>query len=104
VPGQPWNCLIDGAVDCIDVLVYAGLFLVDGHPDLAATLATKAAHGKRTRMMFGDPDSAMVAERGEEEGIGEDLAARIRLSLANLREVLGVPGIQVCQHDTILYN
>jgi hypothetical protein len=41
VPGQ-LTSRIDGAVDCIDVLVCAALFLVDGHPDLAAILARKS--------------------------------------------------------------
>jgi hypothetical protein len=104
VPDGLWNSLIDSSRDSIDVLVYAGLFLVDGHPDLASTLVSKAQVGLRGRLMFGDPDSEMVAQRGVEEGIGDDLAARIRLSLRYLRDAIGVPGVEVRQHDTILYN
>jgi len=86
------------------VLVYAGLFLIDSHPDLAATLVHKGELGTRARLTFGDPDSTMVAERGEEEGIGDDLAARIRLSLASVRDAVGAQGVEVRQHNTILYN
>ena len=104
VPDSLWNSLIDGANDSIDVLVYAGLFLVDGHPDLAKTLADKASRGTRSRLLFGDPDSAVVAQRGEEEGIGENLAARIRLSLTYLAPALATPGVELRQHSTVLYN
>lgn len=104
VPDQLWKSLLDSSIDCVDVLVYAGLFLIDGHPDLGATFVNKARQGTRTRMMFGDPDSQVVAQRGDEEGIGSDLAARIRLSLASLREAAGVPGVEIRQHSTILYN
>jgi hypothetical protein len=84
--------------------VYAGLFLVDGRADLAPTLAAKAQRGTRTRMLFGDPDSQMVAQRGAEEGSGEDLAARIRLSLSDLSDLVGEPGVEIRQHSTVLYN
>jgi transcriptional regulator with XRE-family HTH domain len=104
VPDHLWNTVLDAARDSIDVLVYAGLFLVDGHPDLAATLTTKAERGTRTRLLFGDPESEIVAQRGEEEGIGENLAARIRLSLRYLSDVFDTPGIEVRQHTTILYD
>lgn len=104
VPADLWNSLIDGAHDCIDVLVYAGLFLVDSHPDLAEAFAEKARAGTRIRLLFGDPDSVIVGQRGEEEGIGEGLAARIRLSLKSLHSLIGVPGVELRQHTTPLYT
>jgi hypothetical protein len=55
-------------------------------------------------MLFGDPESPTVAQRGADEGSGEDLAARIRLSLSDLREVGGESGVDIRQHGTVLYN
>ena len=104
VPDQLWNSFMKGVEDSIDVLVYAGLFLIDGHPDLAPILAGKARRGTRVRMLFGDPESPTVAQRGADEGSGEDLAARIRLSLSDLREVGGESGVEIRQHGTVLYN
>lgn len=103
VPEDLWDSLIDNAHDCIDVLVYAGLFLVDSHPDLAEALGEKARAGTRVRMLFGDPDSTIVEQRGQEEGIGEGLAARIRLSLKALESLIGAPGVELRQHTTPLY-
>lgn len=103
VPADLWNRLIDNAQDCIDVLVYAGLFLVDNHPDLPEAFADKARTGTRIRMLLGDPDSPIVQRRGVEEGIGEDLAARIRLSLKALNRLVGAPGVELRQHTTPLY-
>jgi transcriptional regulator with XRE-family HTH domain len=104
VPDHLWNNLIDNARDSIDVLVYAGLFLVDNHPDLAKSLGEKATRGTRSRLLFGDPESAIVKKRGEEEGIGEHLAARIGLSLTYLAPAMATPGVEIRQHATILYN
>lgn len=104
VPEDLWNRLIDSSHDCIDVLVYAGLFLVDNHPDLAEALALKAKRGTRIRLLFGDPDSEVVKQRGDEEGIGEGLAARIRLSLKALATLSEAPGIDLRLHTTCLYS
>jgi hypothetical protein len=54
--------------------------------------------------LFGEPSSQVVADRGEEEGIGDGLLARIRTSLRYLRAAPAVPGIEVRLHATILYN
>ncbi|WP_037568549.1 phospholipase D-like domain-containing protein [Phaeacidiphilus oryzae] len=104
VPAALWSSLIDNAVSQIDILVYAGLFLFDSHPDLAEQLADKAAAGAQVRILLGDPTSEAVAQRGEEEGIGEDLAARARLSLRYLRPAAETPGVEIRQHTTPLYN
>lgn len=103
VPADLWNRLIDEAQSRIDVLVYAGLFLVDNHPDLAAALRSKGERGMRGRFLFGDPDSAEVRARGEEEGIGEGLAARVRLSLRVMSPISGTAGLKVRLHTTPLY-
>jgi len=104
VPADLWRRLTDDAKEELDVLVYAGLFLVDTHPDLPQRLICRAAEGLKVRLLLGDPDSAAVAARGEEEGIGENLAARVRLSLRYLEPLLGTPGIELRLHSTPLYN
>lgn len=104
VPPELWRRLVDDAEEHVDVLVYAGLFLVDAHPDLPAKLVERAGSGLRARLLYGRPESDVVAWRGEDEGIGENLAARIRLSLIYMRPVVGVPGIEVRQHESVLYN
>ena len=104
VPGDLWRRLVDTATANIDILVYSGLFLIDTHPNLPAKLASKAEEGLSARLLYGDPNSDVVVSRGDEEGIGEDLAARIRLSLTYLKRVHDVPKIELRQHRSILYN
>lgn len=104
VPHALWRRLIEGADTDVDVLVYAGLFLIDGNPDLPERLIHRAARGLSARLLFGDPGSDVVAWRGREEGIGENLAARIRLSLTYLEPTHGTKGIEIRQHQTVLYN
>lgn len=104
IPSELWTRLVAEAQDSIDVLVYSGLFLLDGQPDLLSKLADKTRHGAKARLLFGDPDSAAVAQRADEEGIGENMTARIKLSLDALAPTLGTPGIEVRTHATTLYN
>ncbi|MFC9908279.1 XRE family transcriptional regulator [Streptomyces sp. NPDC127197] len=99
-----WSSLIEKAKDQVDILVYAGLFLFDNHPDLPYELADKAKAGAQVRVLLGDPDSEMVRQRGEEEGIGDDLAARARITRRYLEPAMTTPGVEVQLHDTILYN
>ncbi|MDI2128756.1 XRE family transcriptional regulator [Yinghuangia seranimata] len=104
VPAPLWSALIDGAQDSIDLLAFAGLFLSDTRPDLADVLAAKGSSGTQVRILLGDPDSPAVRARGDEEGIGDDLAARVRLALKYLRPAMGAPGVTVKLHGTVLYN
>jgi hypothetical protein len=104
VPGALWRSLLDTATDRIDVLVFSGLFLPDGYPEVAKLFAAKAEEGVKLRLAMGDPDSDAVRLRGEEERIGDGMAARIRLSLIYLREAIGSPGIELRFHATTLYN
>jgi hypothetical protein len=55
-------------------------------------------------MLFGDPNSEAVALRGEEEGIGDLLAARCRLTWSYWAPFLGEQGIEARRHGTTLYN
>ena len=104
VPGALWRSLLEAATDRIDVLVYAGLFLPDGYPEIAKLLAAKAEQGTKVRLTLGDPDSDAVRRRGEEEQIGDGLAARVRLGLLYLRDAIGTPGVELRFHATTLYN
>ncbi|MCL8026043.1 helix-turn-helix domain-containing protein [Nocardioides bruguierae] len=104
VPHGLWRRLIDEASEQVDMLVFAGLFLVDSHPDLPEQLALRARDGLRARLAYGDPASPVVEQRGIDEGIGMDLGARIRISLAAMAPAVGVEGINVRLHETVLYN
>jgi len=53
----------------------------------------------------GNPDSPQVALRGQEEDIGDAIAAKIRnVLLAYYRPYAGHPGINIKLHSTTLYN
>ena len=65
---------------------------------------TRPRPGAHVRILLGDPDSAMIHQRGEEEGIGDDLAARARITRRYLQPAAVTPGVEIRLHDTILYN
>jgi hypothetical protein len=104
VPPELWVGLMEGAREHVDVLVYAGLFLWDGNPDLPQVIALKGYSGTSVRLALGDPGSGVVRERGDEEGIGDGMAARVQMSLAYLRPALQSPGVELRLHSTVLYN
>jgi hypothetical protein len=104
VPAQLWVSLMGTATQHVDVLVYAGLFLWDGHPDLPHVIAQKGRAGTAVRLALGDPGSDAVRRRGEEEGIGDGMAARIHLSLRYLLPAVQVPRVELRLHATVLYN
>jgi hypothetical protein len=104
VPPKLWDSLIAGATAAVDALVFAGLFLTDGGPQLSEALMGRAGAGVRIRVLLGDPASEAVAIRGLEEGIGEGLAARIRISSTYLSETAGTDGVELRYHATTLYN
>lgn len=56
------------------------------------------------RLLFGDPDSSFVADRGRDEGIGDAMASKIRNSLVHYAPLKGAPGVDVNLHGTTLYN
>ena len=104
IPGDLWSQFIADARDSIDVLVYSGLFFLDSHPELADQLVGKAQQGLKARFAFGDPESSVVTQRGRDEGIGENMAARIRLSLDAVAPATDTTGLEVRTHATVLYN
>ena len=58
----------------------------------------------RIRLLLGDLDSEIVAIRGREEGIGDGLAARIRISGKYLHDAALRDGVELRWHTTTLYN
>lgn len=103
VPQAVWRTLLDHADEHIDVLVFSGTFLAQSNPRLPAMLARRAAAGVRVRLCFGDPDSAAVALRGEEEGIGAALGAKISASLSYFTDLARSTGCEVRLHGCALY-
>ncbi|MBB5155202.1 hypothetical protein BJ970_002736 [Saccharopolyspora phatthalungensis] len=104
VPVDLWNRLIRDASATIEILVHAGLFLIE-RPTFIKHLIKKAENGTNVRLLFGDPDSDEVELRSEEEQLGEGtLGSRIRNALAFYRPTRGVTGIELRLHTATLYN
>lgn len=101
---ERWEALIDQSKVQIDLLAYAASFLHDAVPDFDDLLAAKAKQGVRIRLLFGDPDSAAVNLRGEEERIGDLLAARCRLTWNYYAPLIGETGVEARMHGSTLYN
>ncbi len=57
-----------------------------------------------SRIALGDPEGPHIAERGEQEGIGDAVAAKIRNALALCRPLAETEGVQIRLHTTVLYN
>lgn len=103
VPRETWLQHFARAEREIGILAYSALFLIED-PGITRILADKARSGVNVRILLGDPDSPEVTERGEAEGIGDAMPARIRNALALLRPLTTLPAIQLRLHRTALYN
>lgn len=103
VPIDTWVQLLESATSQIDLWAVAGSFLQDAIPDFGDLLRNAARRGVRVRLLFGDPASASVAARGDEEGIGDLLASRCRLTWNYVSPVLTVPGIEAKAHNVTVY-
>jgi transcriptional regulator with XRE-family HTH domain len=104
IPVTVWTELFGGASEAIDILVYGGTFLFDGVPRFRKTLTTATERGVVVRFIIGDPDSAVVAQRGAEEQIGTTLAGRCQMTLALLQPLVGTAALQIRTHSTPLYT
>ena len=98
-----WLELVDHAKERIDVLAYAASFLHDSIPEFMNRLAGRSRQGVQVRLLFGDPAGRAVALRGQEEGIGELMAARCKLTWVYVAPLLAANAIQARRHDTTLY-
>jgi hypothetical protein len=103
VPMDVWRQLFSNAERDIGVLVYSGMFLAEDS-GVQRMLGERAEAGVRVRMLLGDPDCEPVAQRGADEGIDENMAARIRNALVLHKPLREVDGIEFRLHATILYN
>lgn len=103
VPADDWRQLFESGTAEIGVLVYAGLFLAED-AGLQRILRKKAKAGSRVRILLGDPEDAHIAERGEEEGIGDAIASKIRNVLVLYRGLSELPSVEFRMHRTVLYN
>jgi excisionase family DNA binding protein len=104
IPGELWLDLFRSAGECIDVLVYAGLFLPEQTPGLCELFIDKADAGVQVRLLVGDPECEHVRIRGEEEGIGgTTVATKIGNVLHLYRSLFGTK-VQMRLHATTLYT
>jgi transcriptional regulator with XRE-family HTH domain len=103
VPRDVWEHLFSAAEREIGVLVYSGLFLSED-ARVQRILKAKAGGGVRVRILLGDPDSQVVADRGVDEGVGDATVAEVRKALALYRPLRSVEGVEFRFHRTVLYN
>lgn len=102
VPRQIWQRLFETAEHDIGILVYSGLFIAED-AELIRLLGAKARAGTTVRIILGDPDSPHVDQRGQDEGIHDAMAAKIRNAILLYRPLLAT-GASIRLHSTVLYN
>jgi hypothetical protein len=66
--------------------------------------AERARAGAQVRILLGDPDSPNVAQRGEDEGNDETLAAKYRTVAVLFCPLLKEGNVEIRSHGTVLYN
>ena len=103
VPREVWTRLFASAEHEIAILAYSALFLAED-TGILRILADKGRMGVSVRIALGDPDGPHAAQRGEEEGIGDAMPAKIRNALTLYRPLGTVQNIQIRLHRTVLYN
>lgn len=103
VPRDTWRRLFEAGDQEIGVLVHAGLFLSED-TGMQQVIRKKAEGGARVRILLGDPDDPHVVERGEQEGVGEAVASKIRNALVLYQPLRGVDNVEFRTHRTVLYN
>ncbi|WP_322780260.1 helix-turn-helix transcriptional regulator [Frankia sp. Cas4] len=104
VPNSLWLSLLQDATHSVDILVYAGLHLPEANPAWAKEIRRKCDESVKVRIAFGDPECAEVRMRGEEEGVGAGMAARIKYALAWHQSIIGCENLSIGFHSTVLYN
>ena len=102
VPTPLWTELLRDADRNVDVLAFAGLFLVEGHPDWIPLLRARAAAGARIRLLLGDPGGRQLASRDTEARIGGAVTGRVAAVLAAYQPL--ADQVEIRLHDTPLYN
>jgi hypothetical protein len=77
VPREVWVRLFGSAEREIAILAYSALFLAED-TKILRILAYKGRAGVTVRIALRDADGPNVAQRGDEEGSGNAMAAKIR--------------------------
>ena len=103
IPREVWTQFFRSAEQEIAILAYSALFLAEDE-GILRLLAAKSREAVRIRIALGDPDCRHVAERGEEEGIGEAMPAKVRNALALFRPLAEANSIEIRLHQAVLYN
>ena len=103
VPRETWTRLFNSAEQEIGILAYSALFLSED-AGILRNLADKGRAGITVRIALGDPDGPNVAQRGDEEGIGDAMPAKIRNALMLYRPLTTIQNIEIRLHRTVLYN
>ncbi|MET7906579.1 helix-turn-helix transcriptional regulator [Streptomyces sp. NPDC005355] len=98
-----WPALYGQATHHFDLVVYSGFWLTED-PAFLRVVKEKSAAGVPMRFMLGEPDCPAVAQRGEDEGIGNSMGAKIRNALVNYGPLFDLPGVEFRLHSTVLYN
>lgn len=99
-----WSAFFDSAVENIDILVYAAVFLHESVVGFNELLTGRARSGCHVRIAVGARDSPNVAARGREERFGHGIESRCELALMHYRPLVDVANIEVRTHGTTLYN
>ena len=102
VPPDTWRSFLNQTRSQLDVLVYAGGFLIEAY-GLVNVARVKAEAGAHVRLLIGDSRCEAVRQRGREEGLPA-LAERCRSTAEYLADVAQLPGVDVRTHDTVLYS
>jgi transcriptional regulator with XRE-family HTH domain len=102
VPHEVWRALMRQASENIQVLVYAGGFLVESL-DFVNVVRAKSAAGAEIRILLGDSECEAVRQRAREEGL-PSLPQRCQSTLEYLWEVHDLPRVDIRIHQTPLYN
>jgi hypothetical protein len=103
MPRDIWQHFFEQAKREIGILVYAATFMAED-AGFRRMLGEKAQSGVRIRILLGDPDSNAVAGRGQDEGIDEAIAGKVRNAIIMFRSLLDFENVEIRLHGTILYN
>jgi hypothetical protein len=103
VPRDTWGHLFGQAEREIGILAYSCYFLAED-AGMRQLLAQKAESGVRVRILLGDPESPFVLERGQSEGIGDTMPAKVRSAITMFSQLQSLPNVEIRLHGTILYN
>jgi hypothetical protein len=103
IPRDAWQHLFAQAEHEIGILVYAATFMAED-AELKRMLGDKAKSGVRLRILLGDPDSPAIADRGQDEGIDEAIAGKVRNAIILFRPLQQIENVEIRLHGTTLYN